>query len=699
MNTPALTHRTAMILIFSMLLLAFGGSLVAQSGTQDQVGTRAPRIFAAQTGTDQVTLVWDKVPGTTEYRIYLPDPNNPGPPAPGSRPTMSLSGSSQRAIILGVGRIAAGAYLEAVGQGEVLYRGTFNAVARAPLAPATAPAAVQARETGKAEVTLSWSPVPGATAYMILRTVRGTGWQMLCDICPPSGEFMDTTAVPGIEHTYMVAAIFPEGISTRTPSNTLTVGAAQLAAATASASTAAVWSKPMSTGTPVAGTAADNTNVGASADTPTTGTTTPTGITTTTPTAGATTTGTGTATPSTGSTSNPCTPVVAPKTGASTIYTKMMATATPVAGTAADDTNVGASAGTPTTGSTGGCPTGSGTSTPIGTRTPGGASTGMPSGSIGSADYQKGKSLNPGAMGYPDLWDPVATASGMTSAERIAAWKEIGIVALEYKHILGRQPTPDETRRDVAALKGCTTWKQLWRQLAHSAERDTHFGYWAAAPLADPLQAQKDFGLAVPPWTSQQCFGGLGPKCNGGVPEWPNDRVGPVWSGAFYMPDNTRLAYVEIGVAVGSILHDNACLKDKNGLNCNGYDLLGDAVKSGLVPAALEWNKAAWNVLDLRTWRQTFGPYPTDQLLREFDWYDDLRPATARSARMAPVLSVLTVPELTVNPTVGETSQTRALQAPAGTSLDISDSAFCRSAGGFGSTGWFVGKASWGICK
>ena len=381
MKTPAVTKRAKAILILSMLLLAVGGSLAAQSRTKDRVRKRTHRIFAAQTGPDQVTLAWDEVPGTTEYRIYLPAADKPGPPAPGSRPTMSFSGSGQRAIVTGVSRMAGGAYLEALGQGEVLYRGTFNAITRVPLASPTAPAAVQARETGETEVTLSWNPVPGATSYMIGRAVGGSGLHMLCDVCPPSGEFVDTTATPGLEHTYTVAAIFPLGISTRTMSNRLTVGAAQLAAATASAPPA-VWDKPMASGTPVAGTDADNTNVGASAGIPTTGSTT---TTTGTPT-GTTTTGTGTTPPSTGSTPNPCTPLVVPKTVAGIIYTKPMSTGTPVAGTDADNTNSGASAGTPTTGSTG-CTTGTGTGTSTGgtgtgTGTPAGWTPGgMPAGS------------------------------------------------------------------------------------------------------------------------------------------------------------------------------------------------------------------------------------------------------------------------------------------------------------------------------
>jgi hypothetical protein len=284
----------------------------------------------------------------------------------------------------------------------------------------------------------------------------------------------------------------------------------------------------------------------------------------------------------------------------------------------------------------------------------------------------------------------------MTSAERIAAWKEIGVLALEYHHILGRQPKPDETRRDVAALKAGTTWKQLWRQLAHSAERDTLFGYWAAAPIPDSLQAQSDFGLDVPPWTPQQCYGGVGPKCDG-IPEEINNYVYPHWYGAFRMPDGTELAYVEIGVAVGSILHDNACLKYKSGLNCNGMGA-GDLWKwGGTFPAELEWSKATWNVLDQRLWRATFGPYPTDPIRRDREWYDDLRPVSTRPTRMGLAYSLAVSPDLTERYVGTETPQTRALLAPRGTSLDWTDVAFCRS-GTFDSRGSAPFKAPWGIC-
>jgi hypothetical protein len=112
----------------------------------------------------------------------------------------------------------------------------------------------------------------------------------------------------------------------------------------------------------------------------------------------------------------------------------------------------------------------------------------------------------------------------------------------------------------------------------------------------------------------------------------------------------------------------------------------------------MEWNKASWNVIDQRTWRETFGPYPTDITWRDLEWYDDIRPVPNRVAKMAPVLSMLAFPGLTESYNGGETKRSRALKAPSGTDLDDTDVQFCKS-GAF--TGRWVApyKAPWGDCK
>lgn len=665
MNTPSrfkwppVTRRPHAWPASGVLAAAFLAAAVAAPLAAQETDTF--RLWAAQTGPNQVSLAWDSVPGTAEYRIYLGDPDVPDTFT--QRPASTLSAGAQGAILTGIQRVSKGVTLVAVDkQGRVRRKRRFNAIApAASFPPPAAPTGLTAEAPSASEVTVTWDPVPGATAYFIGRAVSRSGFTVLCALCSTEPRYVDRSVTAGQPHTYSIAAVFPKGISTRVTSNTVTPGqTAELAytppGTPAGATTTPTTAIPPDTAQPAADTLPPRVYPEMPATVP------------------------DTAPPSIG----------APPSGADSIAlppadtVSCVAARTPTARDTVERIDVRAER--------------------IGLRTtsnPDATATGNPApvddAYVASPEYQEGKCRNPGVPGYPRLWDGVASTSGMTSAEQIAAWKEIGVLALEYHHILGRKPTADETRRDVAALRAGTTWKQLWRQLAHSAERDARFGYWAAAPIPDSLQAQRDFGLAVPPWTPQQCYGGVGPKC-GGIPEEVNNYVYPHWYGSFHMPDNTELAYVEMGVVVGSILHDNACLRYKTGLNCNGMGA-GDLVKGvGIFTAELEWSKATWNVLDNRAWRATFGPYPTDPIQRDREWYDDLRPVPARFTLMGLSFSLLTEPSLTEPYRGTETRQSLALLAPAGTSLDRTDVAFCRS-GEFSSTGSAPFKAPWGICR
>jgi len=661
------------VLAAAILLAAQASPLAAQDSD-----TLPLRLWAAQTGLNQISLAWDSVPETAEYRIYLGDPDVPGTFA--QRPVSTLSAGARGGILTGIQRASKGITLVAVDtRGRIRRKRRFNTIAPAASFPTpTAPTGFTAEAPSDSEVTVTWDPVPGATAYFIGRAVFRSGFGTLCALCSTEPRYVDRDVVAGVSHTYTIAAIFPSGVSKRVTSNTVTPG-----------QTEAVASAPP-TGTPPGRPAGG-------------ATTPPPGR----PAGAATTPATGTP---------PGTPQPAADSLPPRVYPEMPATVADTAPPSIGAPPSGADSIALPPADTVSCvavrtPTGRDTveridvrAERIGMRTtsnPDATATGNPvpvdDAYVASPEYQEGKCRNPGVPGYPQLWDGVASTSGMTNAEQIAAWKEIGVLALEYHHILGRRPTADETRRDVAALRAGTTWKQLWRQLAHSAERDARFGYWAAAPIPDSIEAQRDFKLAVPPWTPQQCYGGVGPKC-GGIPEEVNNYVYPHWYGSFRMPDNTELAYVEMGVVVGSILHDNACLKYKTGLNCNGMGA-GDLVKGmGFYAAELEWSKATWNVLDNRAWRATFGPYPTDPIQRDREWYDDLRETAQRHTFMGASFSLGASPDLT-EPYLGrETRQSRALLAPAGTSLDWTDADFCKS-GAFSSTGSFPGKASWGICK
>jgi len=674
------THRWSVmgVLAATILVAAQGSPLAAQD--PDSL-----RVWAAQTGPNQVSLAWDSVPGTAEYRIYLGDPDLPATFT--QRPVSTLSAGARGGILTGIQRLSKGITLVAVDtQGRVRRKRRFNTIAPAASSlPLTAPAGLTAEAPSASEVTVSWDPVPGATAYFIGRSVGGSGFRVLCALCSTEARYVDRSVTAGQPHAYTVAAIFPNGVSSRVTSNRVTPGQTTVVAS----------APPGATRTP-AGRTPPGTAAGA-ATTPPPGT--PAGAIAPPPTESA-----------------PGTPQPAADSLPPRVYPEMPATVRDTAPPSIGAPPSGADSIALPPADTVSCvaaraPTARDTveridvrAERIGLRTtsnPDATATSNPAPVddpyVASPEYQEGKCRNPGVPGYPRLWDGVAATSGMTSAEQIAAWKEIGVLALEYHHILGRRPTADETRRDVAALRAGTTWKQLWRQLAHSAERDARFGYWAPAPIPDSIQAQRDFKLAVPPWTPQQCYGAVGPKC-GGIPEEINNYVYPHWYGSFHMPDNTELAYVEMGVVVGSILHDNACLKYKTGLNCNGMGA-GDLVKGmGFYTAELEWSKATWNVLDNRAWRATFGPYPTDPIQRDREWYDDLRETAQRHTFMGLSFSLGSSPDLT-EPYLGrETRQSRALLAPPGTSLDWTDADFCKS-GAFSSTGSFPGKASWGICK
>lgn len=292
------------------------------------------------------------------------------------------------------------------------------------------------------------------------------------------------------------------------------------------------------------------------------------------------------------------------------------------------------------------------------------------------------RAFGDGGQRYPNykaanktVWLALADKSGMTYDELVNSWGAIFVVHYAFENLLERQPSGDDVKRHALNIGSGSNWHPFWRQIAISPERDQKFGYYAPAPFSSPSDAQRAFGRKSPP-TPEQCFGGMGDKCEGGIPQYP--EVQPRWIGRFTLPDGTEMGFVEMGVAVGSILHDNACLQNHDGLNCNGIGA-GDLIKTSSGPAALEWNKAAWNLMDTRNWRARFGPYPVNRSAHRSGWYDDLRPVASRESWMAPALGMATIPVQTIRYTGGETKESRRLKAPSHKTLDVKDVAFCAS--------------------
>ena len=280
-------------------------------------------------------------------------------------------------------------------------------------------------------------------------------------------------------------------------------------------------------------------------------------------------------------------------------------------------------------------------------------------------------------------WTRAANPSGLSYDEMVNAWVEIAFAAFAYDQLLGRAPTSAELRRHIASMKGGAAWTDLWREVATSPERDQKYGFFAPAPMSAE-QVEQLFGIRrdLARKEGEQCFGGVGPGCD--MPKEIKDFAWtfPRWHDEFVLPNGQRMAWVDVGVVVGSILHDNQCVDVRPTIGHFCGDMVaaafGDFVKSSDTPAGMEWNKAVYNVRDHRGWTATFGPYPIGSTAR-YGWFDDLRPVAARRAMMAPVLSVLTLPTLTVPYTGKERRATTRLKAPSGTKLDQTDIAYCQS--------------------
>jgi len=218
------------------------------------------RMWAAQTAPNQVTLSWEEIPGAVEYRIYAGDPDAATNPAT-RRPISTLSGSGRGGIITGMNRVSSGLYLEAVGRDRRRIRKlAFNAVAPTKSVPVlAAPAEVTATATGDAEITLAWTPVAGATAYVLGRAMGGGGYTMLCALCPTDATYVDRGATPGAAHSYTVAAVFPNGHSPRTTSNLVTPGAVAGATSTSGTTVATSGASPSTGGATTSGGSATGT--------------------------------------------------------------------------------------------------------------------------------------------------------------------------------------------------------------------------------------------------------------------------------------------------------------------------------------------------------------------------------------------------------------------------------------------------------
>ncbi|HEV7679186.1 MAG TPA: hypothetical protein VGQ42_11510 [Candidatus Dormibacteraeota bacterium] len=193
-----------------------------------------------------------------------------------------------------------------------------------------------------------------------------------------------------------------------------------------------------------------------------------------------------------------------------------------------------------------------------------------------------------------------------------------------------------------------------------------------------------------------QCIGGLGRGCNGTSPccGW-NFRSEPQPLDFFTTYEGTQMEYIQLPIAVGSILHDAACANPA-GVWCTAQN--SPLLVNRSDTAGLEWSKAVWDFVQNRMWFHEFGPYAVGDVA---NWSDDLRIVPNRPAGLPdPGSGLLRVgnsgDDMPLAAAGGENAGSTVLLAPAGANLDITDGAYC-AAGRFASNHDYL-LTKWGTC-
>lgn len=211
--------------------------LTAAAAAQNPAFAAPAGLWAAQTSPAEITLGWQTVPGAQAYRLYALEEGK-------ARLIGTTRATGTRFVQRVVEYDVPYAYaIEAVSEnGTASARTPFNVVVPVKTTPgATAPpASVTAEPEPSGAVALRWSPVPGATAYIIGRAVAPGGFRTICPLCPGNAStFTDTATTPGAKHAYSVVALTPRGASRATRSGDVVPVAPPPAAPAAAAPDAA----------------------------------------------------------------------------------------------------------------------------------------------------------------------------------------------------------------------------------------------------------------------------------------------------------------------------------------------------------------------------------------------------------------------------------------------------------------------------
>jgi fibronectin type 3 domain-containing protein len=170
----------------------------------------APSNLTAVAGTGQVTLRWASADGAASYNVY----RSTTPGGEGSTPVATgIVGTTFLDTGLAGGTTYYYRVTSVAGNAESVSTGeAFATPAAVPLPP---PSNVFA-SAGAAQVTLTWSPVAGATSYNIYRsaTPGGEGSTPFTTVTSGTG-FIDSSVSAGKTYYYQVTAVNAAGESSR----------------------------------------------------------------------------------------------------------------------------------------------------------------------------------------------------------------------------------------------------------------------------------------------------------------------------------------------------------------------------------------------------------------------------------------------------------------------------------------------------
>lgn len=209
------TADSRVLLVTALVLAAAAASPFARDQTSGLSNPPPSKLWAAQTGPKQITLVWSRVQGGFRYRIY----EDTG--AGGKLVGQTTASGEQYVRAVSAYNVEHRFFIDVVFEnGETSTRAAFNPVIPRETTPraVAGPASVRAA-AAEVGVSVSWDAVPGATAYRIARQIVPGGFQILCRLCPTETTYLDRTTIPGSRHIYSITAVAPAGVSRPVRSN------------------------------------------------------------------------------------------------------------------------------------------------------------------------------------------------------------------------------------------------------------------------------------------------------------------------------------------------------------------------------------------------------------------------------------------------------------------------------------------------